>query len=278
MYDVKNLVTMKKIILLILCGVAWSLEGFCETKVESFSVSPETKVIFSKGNVQYHPKKNLWRFAPNQYDVIGKANEKISSAYNGWVDLFGFGTGNKPCLATENYKDYCDVVDWGTNFTADDAQWRTLTQKEWRYLLFEREHASQLLGIGKVAGVVGIFIFPDNANILSSKIEFIPLADQDVIRKWTRYSLGGGLILNDYTVKQWDMLETIGAVFLPFAGKRDVKTTEQIGDNGYYWTLDNDPTTLLRSYSLLISNTKINITQPISKQIGCAVRLVNNIK
>ena len=86
------------------------------------------------------------------------------------------------------------------------------------------------------------------------------------------------IVLNTYTAKQWETLETIGIVFLPFAGKRDVTTTEQIGDSGYYWTSDNDPTTLLRSYGLLISNTKINITQPISKQTGCAIRLVNNIK
>ena len=153
MYDVKNLVTMKKIILLILCGVAWSLEGFCATKIESFSVSPETKVIFSKGNVQYHPKKNLWRFAPNQYDVIGEKNAKVSISYNGWIDLFGWGTGNQPCLTTDNNKDYSNFVDWGTNFPEEDASWRTLTQKEWRYLLLERENASKLVGIGKVAGV-----------------------------------------------------------------------------------------------------------------------------
>lgn len=269
---------MKKIILLILCGVAWSLEGFCATKIESFSVSPETKVIFSKGNVQYHPKKNLWRFAPDQYDVIGEKNAKVSISYNGWIDLFGWGTGNQPCLTTDNNKDYSNFVDWGTNFPEEDASWRTLTQKEWRYLLLERENASKLVGIGKVAGVSGVFILPDNAHVFNSKINFVSLADQDVVKKWTRYSWNNEIVLNTYTAKQWETLETIGIVFLPFAGKRDVKTTEQIGDSGYYWTSDNDPTTLLRSYGLLISNTKINITQPISKQTGCAIRLVNNIK
>lgn len=271
--------TMKKIILLVLCGFIWSLEGICAAKINSFSIAPETRVIFSKGNVQYHPKKNLWRFAPNQYDVIGKANEKVSPSYNGWIDLFAWGTGDKPSFVTNNYKDYCEFVDWGNNFTADDhTQWRTLTQKEWRYLLLEREHASKLLGIGKVAGVLGVFILPDDADVSDLGIDFISLADQGAVQKWTRYSWNNEIVLNTYTAKQWETLETIGIVFLPFAGKRDVKTTEQIGDSGYYWTSDNDPTTLLRSYGLLISNTKINITQPISKQTGCAIRLVNNIK
>ena len=144
--------------------------------------------------------------------------------------------------------------------------------------MLERENASKLVGIGKVAGVSGVFILPDNAHVFNSKINFVSLADQDVVKKWTRYSWNNEIVLNTYTAKQWETLETIGIVFLPFAGKRDVKTTEQIGDSGYYWTSDNDPTTLLRSYGLLISNTKINIIQPISKQTGCAIRLVNNIK
>lgn len=278
MYDVKNLVTMKKIILLILCGVAWSLEGFCATKIESFSVSPETKVIFSKGNVQYHPKKNLWRFAPNQYDVIGEKNAKVSISYNGWIDLFGWGTGNQPCRTTDNNKDYSNFVDWGTNFPEEDASWRTLTQKEWRYLLLERENASKLLGIGKVAGVLGVFILPDDADVSDLGIDFISLADQGAVQKWTRYSLDKGQVLNNYTIKQWEVFEKIGVVFLPFTGKRDVKSIEQIGVSGYYWTSEMEPTSLFRSYGVLLSNTSLNIAYPIFKQIGCAVRLVNDIK
>lgn len=278
MYDVKNLVTMKKIILLILCGVAWSLEGFCATKIESFSVSPETKVIFSKGNVQYHPKKNLWRFAPNQYDVIGEKNAKVSISYNGWIDLFGWGTGNQPCLTIDNNKDYSNFVDWGTNFPEEDASWRTLTQKEWRYLLLERENASKLIGIGKVAGVSGIFILPDNANASDMEIAFISFADQDVVKNWTRYSWNSELVLNTYSAKQWETLESMGVVFLPFAGKRNVRTIEQVGVSGYYWSAEMEPKSCFKSYGMLLSNSNIGVAQPIFKQIGCTVRLVNTIK
>lgn len=271
--------TMKKIILLVLCGFIWSLEGICAAKINSFSIAPETRVIFSKGNVQYHPKKSLWRFAPNQYDVIGKANEKVSPSYNGWIDLFAWGTGDKPSFVTNNYKDYCEFVDWGNNFTADDhTQWRTLTQKEWRYLLLEREHASKLLGIGKVAGVLGVFILPDDADVSDLGIDFMSFADQGAVQKWTRYSLDKGQVLNNYTTKQWDVFEKIGVVFLPLAGKRDMKTVEQIGISGYYWTSETEPTSLFRSYGVLLSNTSLNIAHPIFKQIGCAVRLVNDLK
>ena len=64
---------MRKFILLTLCCFICGIKGFCGSHIEPalFSVSKDTKVIFSTGNVQYHPKKNIWRFAPNQYDVIG---------------------------------------------------------------------------------------------------------------------------------------------------------------------------------------------------------------
>ena len=59
----------------------------------AFSVSETKKVYFSQGNLQYQASTNTWRFATNQYDCIGKeGNEKKSSTYSGWVDLFGWGT------------------------------------------------------------------------------------------------------------------------------------------------------------------------------------------
>ena len=268
---------MKKIVLLILCGFVCSLEGFCATKIESFSVSPETKVIFSKGNVQYHPKKNRWRFAPNQYDVIGEKNAKVSPSYSGWIDLFGWGTGSQPCLTTNNYKDYSNFVDWGVNFSHEGMNWRTLTHKEWAYLLCERENASQLLGIGTVAGVLGIIILPDDANLSNQEVDFISLANQDVVKKWTGYSLNNELAINAYTVKEWEILESMGVVFLPFAGKRDVRTVEQNDNGGYYWSSKMESTNLFRSYGQQFSDSSLGVAL-IYKQIGCAVRLVNDTK
>lgn len=50
------------------------------------------KVSFSKGNLQYQASTNTWSFAENQYDIIGYGNENISSDYDGWIDMFGWGT------------------------------------------------------------------------------------------------------------------------------------------------------------------------------------------
>ena len=76
-----------------------------------FSVSASDRVFFSKGNLQYQPINGIWRFAENQYDVIGLDNEKISPKYTGWIDLFGWGTSGwkdaaKPSDVSPDYKNY----------------------------------------------------------------------------------------------------------------------------------------------------------------------------
>ena len=62
-------------------------------KKGEFSVSADKKVYFSQGNLQYSPADDKWRFADNQYDVIGETNSQISDTYDGWIDLFGWSGG-----------------------------------------------------------------------------------------------------------------------------------------------------------------------------------------
>ena len=60
--------------------------------VGKFSVSANKQVYFSKGNLQYQASTDTWRFAENQYDYVGEGNENKSATYDGWIDLFGWGT------------------------------------------------------------------------------------------------------------------------------------------------------------------------------------------
>lgn len=175
-----------------------------------FSVSPNDKVTFSKGNLQYHPKKNKWQFANNQYDYFGNANMNISSDYNGWIDLFGWGTGNNPTKSANTSYGYETFVDWGVNQIGDDAPntWRTLTSAEWEYLLESRPNAKNLLRFGSIKvngdsfGEHGVILLPDNW-----------VAPEDVEVKEEYYQ-------NDFTIEQWFKLQQAGAVFLPKAGSR----------------------------------------------------------
>ena len=69
-----------------------------------FSVADGKTVSFAPGNLQFNAvqgshlradstaAKGTWRFAENQYDYIGSSNKNISETYDGWIDLFGWGT------------------------------------------------------------------------------------------------------------------------------------------------------------------------------------------
>lgn len=80
------------------------------TVMKPFSISDTKKVYFSPGNLQYQALTGTWRFAPRQWDFVGsdtyggtvyeggvKSTNTITpeadrATYDGWIDLFGFGT------------------------------------------------------------------------------------------------------------------------------------------------------------------------------------------
>ena len=186
----------------------------------------ETYIRFSLGNLQYNANLDVWRFAPNQYDYIGDENEKISSSYNGWIDLFGWGTGDSPTKKSLSYSDYTNFTDWGNNKIGNDAEgtWRTLNSTEWEYLIYGRANASSLQGLGSINGVRGIILLPD---------------------KWERPSgvtfnsgFGDGFYQNEYSIEKWKLMESAGAVFLPAAGYRN--GTSYYSGTGHYWSKSYD--------------------------------------
>lgn len=186
----------------------------------------ETYIRFSLGNLQYNANLDVWRFAPNQYDYIGDENEKISSSYNGWIDLFGWGTGDSPTKKSSSYSDYTNFTDWGNNKIGNDAggTWRTLNRIEWEYLIYDRANASSLRGLGSINGVRGIILLPD---------------------KWERPSgvtfnsgFGDGFSQNEYSIEKWKLMESAGAVFLPAAGYRN--GTSYYSGTGHYWSKSYD--------------------------------------
>lgn len=85
----------------------------CTSNVKTngkFSVSPTQQVYFSKGNLQYQASTKTWRFAKHQWDFIGSSNKNISPDYEGWIDLFGWGTGDNPTMSSR--KDEYNDVDY----------------------------------------------------------------------------------------------------------------------------------------------------------------------
>ena len=198
-----------------------------------FSVSESKQVYFSKGNLQYHPANDEWRFAESQLDYIGAANSNISSSYNGWLDLFGWSTSttNFGVSTSTSDSDYSgSFVDWGTNQIGADAPntWRTLTYDEWNYLRNGRPNASSLRGVAQVNGVNGLIFLPDNWTCpegITIKSGF-----------HSSYGVDYYAAYQTFTAEQWSKLEAAGAVFLPAAGYRRGSNVGYVQVYGYYWS------------------------------------------
>lgn len=214
------------------------------------------KVCFAQGNLQYQSTTRTWRFAEHQWDYVGDANSNIGAAYSGWIDLFGWGTGNNPTLASENESDYGIFVDWGKNAIAGGGSpailWRTLTIDEWEYLLNKRANASTKKASGNVGGVHGLILLPDSWTLPSGcKFNACFASDRE---DWTHnsYTTNNLQILQDllqnmepemedwthnsYTLAQWAKMEAAGAVFLPAAGNRLGKGVYGVGSYGFCWS------------------------------------------
>ena len=194
-----------------------------------FSVSASRTVTFSPGNLQYHAANNEWRFAPNQTDYIGEANENISSTYNGWIDLFGWGTGDNPTnKSTDNY-DYQTFVDWGVNKIGSYSPntWRTLTYDEWDYIIYDRSNASNLNGVAQVNGVNGLILLPDAWQCPSGVTFKSGFHNNYGTEYYAAYQ--------SFSASEWSKLEASGAVFLPAAGNRFGSFVGDVQGGGYYW-------------------------------------------
>lgn len=198
-----------------------------------FSVSANKQVYFSKGNLQYHPANNEWRFAESQLDYIGDANKNISSTYNGWLDLFGWSTNttNFGVSTSENSNDYLgSFQDWGQIQIGTDTPntWSTLTLWEWEYVLNYRANADMLCGIAQVNGVNGLILLPDNW-----------INPDGITFKYSFHSNSGASYYADFqifTSVQWSKMERLGAVFLPAAGERAGEDVGIMQHSGYYWS------------------------------------------
>lgn len=211
-----------------------------------FSVALNKRVTFSSGNLQYHPLKEEWRFAPSQLDYIGEDNANISATYKGWIDLLGWGTGNNPANNSTNNEDYPTFVDWGVNKIGNDAPntWRTLTNAEWEYIINGRYNAEELIGVAQVNGVNGLILLPDGWTCPSGVTFKSGVADNYGDEYYASYQ--------SFSASEWSKLEASGAVFLPAAGIRDGSDVYGVQYYGYYWSATegkDSSTYYLRFYS-----------------------------
>lgn len=256
--------------------------GACQTVGSSTII---TKMVrFSKGNLQYNPNADSWRFAEHQYDMCVNANDMqtyymvltvddeylfltseqfsqldedqilysqeyeylaydISSMYtpdyDGWIDMFGWGTwgdGNIPYLTSSDYNDY----QW-EEFTVlldNHNDWYT-PDNELYYVFSRRKNYNSLSGCATINGVNGVIALPDDSELTinSNKSD------------WNN---------NVYTAEQWSSMESAGAVFMPLSGRFEIEllpifnVVARVGVEGHYWTPrpDDDDDGIGYSFSL----------------------------
>jgi hypothetical protein len=264
-----------------------------------FSVSPTKKVSFSQGNLQYNAAQNVWRFATNQYDYVGDAtmgtvkigttkcnNALISNTYNGWIDLFGWGTGDNPTMSSDKSSDYPTFVDWGKNriYNGGDKVnlWRTLTRDELVYLFHGRKDAEKKFAYGhiylnadKTDSVNGVFLLPDSWK-QPDDIKFNLTVGEDFV--WNesygeyRGSVGDEYNHNSYTLDEWAKMEANGAVFLPAAGERTGTRVSHFNEHGFVRSSTiSSPSTAIY---LHFGETILRPQFAYSRYFGLSVRLV----
>ena len=239
-----------------------------------FSASADKQIIFSSGNLQYHPANNEWRFAENQTDYIGAANSTISETYNGWIDLFGWGTGDAPTKSSPFYSAYQTFVDWGTNTIGTDAPntWRTLSKDEWNYIFYNRPNAQSLFALGSVNGVNGTIILPDNWTTPAG-VSFVASTTNGLSWQGGYYYNSNGTNYGDntYTSEQWSKMEQAGAVFLPASGSRSDTNVGDVGNIGRYWSSTGREE--FYAYGVDFQSNSLNPQTNLVRDCGFSVRL-----
>jgi hypothetical protein len=178
-------------------------------------------------------------------------NKLISNDYNGWIDMFGLGTGDNPTMSSYNDSDYPTFVDWGQNriYNGGDKVnlWRTLTKDEWGYLFHGRKNAERKFAYGhiylnaaKTDTIKGLFLLPDSWK-QPDDIEFNLSVDKGLVWRTTYddyfNSKGDNYNHNGYTLDEWKKLEDSGVVFFPAAGYRDDgRNVLYINSEVSYWS------------------------------------------
>ena len=213
-----------------------------------FSVSAGHQVRFAPGNLVYN---GGYSFAAHQYD------------YGGY---FGWGTGSNPTNISGAYVDYPTFDDWGNHIAGG---WRTLTQDEWQYVIWDRTDAAAKRGAATVCGVYGMVLLPDNFSGGTFTAGF-DYEDFDYYEGWSR---------NVYDASSWSDMEAAGAVFLPATGScfgiDYGMEMDGVGTEGYYWSSTPDFVDDADAYAMRFDEGHVhNAASATSRSIGHSVRLV----
>lgn len=238
-----------------------------------FSIDESKQVVFSHGNLRFTTDNWLawlnnnqgdgtWSFYDKQYDCeyyrdypdeVSLLNWGYSPSYTLNDNFTGnFPKENRFTLLTDCEFPYEN--DWGSA-AGDGETWRTLSEAEWQYLLYDRDNASGLYRFGvTVSGLANCFVLaPDNYK---------------------------GTIEASYDADEWELAEADGMVCLPSAGyaqggaDRNTSTATP-GSFGYYWTSTADEV-YSRASVLTFDDTAVSVSS-LPRTNCYSIRLVADV-
>ena len=272
----------------------------------AFSVSSSQQVFFSQGNLQYQASTNTWRFAENQWNIVGGtsngneygnvyengmkcSNNNISATYTGWIDLFGWGTsgynhgawcyqpwstydGNGSYFAYGsryyNLYDQTGQADWGFNPISNGGN----QLNQWRSLT--REEWGYVFNTRTTPS--GIRYARAMVNDVKGVILLPDDWDASYYTLNNTNSAGANFSNNTITASDWSTLELHGAVFLPVAGSRS-RNNVNFGEGyyvGYYWSASYSNAS--SSYCLYFYDTNLEPQFYGARSKGISVRLIRD--
>ena len=190
---------------------------------------------------------------------------------------------------SQNYSYNLDGTgaDWGVyaDFPSEIFQrgWRTLTANEWAYLFASRPNASTLRAKGKIDGVKGLILLPD---------DWVPPSGASLI---TDVAGTTTFSSNTLSLDEWKVLEDAGAVFLPATGFRSAVAAKSanitaddysgngkptVGDadhannpTGSYWSTTYSGA---QAYRFYFANSSTTTKSAVDRFKGYGVRLVRD--
>ena len=261
------------------------------------------QVYFSKGNLQYIGSASTpyWKFADNQWDVLGTTTGQNSTYPNVDRDFFGWGTSGynhgavcyRPWSTSQsnteyyaygqyfyNLYDQTGKADWGYNAISNGGNttntWRTLTggnDGEWTYV-FTIRSASMVNGVAnaryakaKVVNMYGVILFPDVYLHPTGVAQPVGINQTD----------NTGWNGNDYSAADFQLMQAAGVVFLPAAGARNVASVYGVGSDGYYWSASYDDISYYihdYAYCVHFGSSDLSPLDMSNRYMGRSVRLV----
>ena len=230
-----------------------------------FSVGENKQVYFSRGNLQYQASTNTWRFAEHQYDYVGFENSKIAQDYDGWIDLFGWGTSGWNC-GNAYYQPWNSISEKNNT---NNSSLSMVSSNDNKDILYGPSGNYDLTGAcanadwgvynpisngGNEAGLWRLltidewkYVFekrktPAGMRFAKAEVQgvkgVILLPDDWDNSIFSLDKVNGAMAkfnCNIISASQWIILEQGGAVFFPASGYRNGTSVLEFNSEGAYW-------------------------------------------